>query len=125
MTHVLVFHDMPQIRELLTVFLEEEGFVVTSAGTMEDALMVLRTSLHPLIAVEERCYSSPQAFSSFFENIRDHPDWYGQHRYIALASPSSGDEEALLRTLNVALLPRPYPIEALLALVAEAAVSFP
>lgn len=108
---------------MLIFVCEDAGYPVTSVETLDDALMVLRTSLHPLITIVEGHYRFRGTFNAFFEHIRDHPNWYGQHRYIALASPSSDDEEALLHTLNVALLPHPFPIDKLVDLIAHAAAA--
>jgi hypothetical protein len=48
MAHVLVFYDDPSIAMLLAVICEEEGHAVTNVHSVEDALMVLRSSLHPV-----------------------------------------------------------------------------
>lgn len=124
MAHVLVFHDDPSIRAFLTDVLEMEGYSVTSVGTMEDALMVLRTSLHPLIAIVERDRSSRHPGGPFFEIVRDQPDLYGQHRYIALYTWHLSDtEKALMQSLNVPLLELPFSVDKLFVLIAAAVAS--
>lgn len=58
MAHVLVLHDDQLVRELLTLICEEDGHNTTSVSTVADALMVLRASLHPIVAVVERDHTS-------------------------------------------------------------------
>lgn len=125
MAHVLVFDDDQAIAEMLTMFFEDEGHVVTKVHTADDALMVLRTSLHPLVAVVERDHSSRHPGGPFFEIVRDQPDLYSQHRYIALhAWQLSDDEKMLMQSLNVPLMGLPFSLDKLLALVAAAVASF-
>lgn len=122
--HVLVFHDNPSVRDLLTTVHEEEGYLVTSVGTMDDALIILRASLHPLVAIVGNDLSSVHPLGSFFEIVRDHPNWYGQHRYVAFHSwDLSETDEALLCELGVTVLRQPFDTDDLLKLVAEAAAS--
>lgn len=124
MAHVLVFHDDLAIACLLTEVIEMEGHAVITVHTADDALMVLRTSLHPLVGVVERDRSSRHPGGAFFEIVRDHPDRYGQHRYIALHSwELSEDETTLMRSLNVSWLALPFSVDEVLALVNEAVAS--
>ena len=119
MAHVLVFYDDPSIAMLLTVICEEEGHAVTVVHSVEDALMVLRSSVHPMIALCERHHSSCDPARPFFAIIHDHPDLYGQHRYIAFHSWNlSDDEQALLDGLGVPLLGVPFSVQQLIAAIA-------
>jgi CheY-like chemotaxis protein len=124
MAHVLVFYDDSSIAMLLTVICEEEGHAVTRVHSVEDALMVLRSSLHPMIALCERDHSSRNPAGPFFAIIRDHPDLYGQHRYIAFHSWNlSDDEQALLDGLGVPLLGVPFSVQQLIAAIAAAGLA--
>lgn len=121
MAHVLVFYDdyLP-IRKLLESVCQDEGHTVTSVETADDALMVLRTSLHPLVAVLGPVDYWPEWRSpfSYLQTVRDHPDDYQGHRDIALCVlPWYPDEQALLRSLNVSVLGRPFAFEDLLPLI--------
>lgn len=123
--HVLVFSDNQNIVYMLEAILEEEGYVVTSASSMDDALMVLRTSLHPLVVLVEHSVRLKSLVGAFFGAVRSHPEWYGQHRYLAICPYSlPADVEDLLETLHVRQLHIPFNIDPdLLPLVAEAAAS--
>jgi CheY-like chemotaxis protein len=111
MAHVLVFYDEPSIADLLACVCSEEGHAVTTVSTVADALIVLRSTLHPMIALCERDHSSRDPAGPFFAIIRDHPEHYSQHRYIAFKDWSlSDDEQALLDGLGVPLLSLPFTV---------------
>lgn len=120
MAHVLVFYDDRLVRLLLTEICEMDEHAVTAVDTADDALMVLRTTLHPLVAI---VYCGPRSITPqgpFFAIVRDHPELYGQHRYIALrARTLSDDEKALMRSLSVRLLTLPFRSEDLLSALKE------
>ena len=119
MAHVLVFYDDSSIAMLIAEICEEEGHAVTVVYSKEDALMLLRSSLHPMIALCERDHSSRDPAGPFFVNIRDHPELYSQHRYIAFTSWNlSDDEQALLDGLGVPLLGVPFSVQQLIYAIA-------
>ncbi len=70
MAHVLVFYVEPSIAGLLALACEEEGHVVTTVHMVDDALMVLRSSLHP-----PRRPVRPRAYLSASQRVilRHHP----------------------------------------------------
>jgi len=119
MAHVLVFYDDSSIAMLIAEICEEEGHAVTVVHSKEDALMLLRSSLHPMIALCERDHSSRDPAGPFFVIIRDHPELYSQHRYIAFTSWNlSDDEQALLDGLGVRLLGVPFSVQQLIYAIA-------
>jgi CheY-like chemotaxis protein len=119
MAHVLVFYDDPSIAMLLAMICEEEGHAVTTVHSVEDALMVLRSSLHPMIALCERDHSSHDPAGPFFVTIRDHPELYGQHRYVAFTSWNlSDDERALLDEVGAPLISVPFTSSQLIYAIA-------
>jgi CheY-like chemotaxis protein len=119
MAHVLVFYDDSSIAMLIAEICEEEGHAVTVVHSKEDALMLLRSSLHPMIALCERDHSSRDPAGPFFVIIRDHPELYSQHRYIAFTSWNlSDDEQALLDGLGVPLLGVPFSVQQLIYAIA-------
>jgi hypothetical protein len=123
-THVLVFWDEPAILHLVTQVCTEEGYAVTTVRTVADALMVLRTSLHPIVALCERDHSSLPPDGPFFQHIYDRPDLYGQHRYVAFHSwQLSPEEQALLDALGVPLVSVPFSLTMLLEQIEQAVVS--
>lgn len=126
MRHTLVFAGDTGIRQMLTIVLEEEGYAVTRVLTADDALMTLRSALHPIVTLVQLDYLTEPSTMSFFERVHDDPDRYGQHRYIATSSWLHSQEELdLLAELGVPLLPAPFTLEQLMQLVAEAFASLP
>lgn len=120
--HVLIFDEDPDYAWLLTAICEGEGYTVTVTHTVDDALMVLRTTLHPLIVVTEYDYIILHTDGTFFQTIRDHPDLYGQHRYITLHWRTlSGEEVALLDGVSVLRISRPFQWQELIAILAHVA----
>ncbi|GAC1449742.1 MAG: hypothetical protein PVSMB4_08180 [Ktedonobacterales bacterium] len=126
MAHVLVFFDWLALQSTITGVCEQEGYAVTAVSTVEDALMVLRTTLHPLVAIVERDHSSRHPETPLFPTIRQHPDLYGQHRYIAVhAWELSDDERATLRAMGVWIIAMPFSIDTLCEYIAEAVAALP
>jgi CheY-like chemotaxis protein len=126
MTHVLVFHDVDVWRQMMTEVCTGEGYVVSVASTVGDALTALRSSPHPLVVVAERDHSSVHPDGPFFHIIHDHPEQYGRHLYIALhAWLLSDDEKWLLESMNVLLLTYPFTVNELLALIEKQAARLP
>lgn len=124
--HVLVFNDDSVIRRVFTYVCEDAGHTVTAVSTVEDALMVLRTTLHPLVAIVERDHSSRHPETPLFPTIRQHPDLYGQHRYIAVhAWELSDDERATLRAMGVWIMTMPFSVDTLCAYIADAVAALP
>jgi DNA-binding response OmpR family regulator len=50
--HILVVDDEAQIRELLSVYLLKQGFKVSSAGTSEETLKVLKQQKPDLVVLD-------------------------------------------------------------------------
>src|SRR5215469_2987476 len=124
MAHILVFQDDPSIRKMIAEICREEGHSVMEVSTVEDALMVLRTTLHPVVGIMERDHSSMHPDFPLFPTIRDHPELYGQHRYIAITWwHLTDDDEALLRELGLPWLAGPFAVERLLDAVNAAIAS--
>ena len=59
MTQVLVYHWDRCIKQLLAEFCKEDSHeVVAAVDTVEEALAVLRSTLHPIVAILERDHGS-------------------------------------------------------------------
>jgi hypothetical protein len=126
MGHVLVHWDEAIFRNLFADICRIEGHDVIEVSTVEDALMVLRTTLHPLVGILERDHSSLHPDYPLFPTIRAHPELYGQHRYVTVHWWRLSDEdEALLRELSVAHTTGPCTVEWLVAAVNDAIASLP
>ena len=126
MRHALVFAGDNGLRSLLATVLEEEGYAVTRVMTTDDALMTLRSALHPIVTLVQLDYLTEPSTMSFFERVHDDPDRYGQHRYMAISAwYHSQDELDLLAGLGVPLLPAPFTLEQLIQLVERAFASLP
>ena len=54
MTTILLVDDAPDLRELLTTFLQEEGFTVTATDGAEKALALLAVDLPDLLILDGR-----------------------------------------------------------------------
>src|SRR5215469_11175182 len=109
MHDILVFHDDVAIRDMLYEACTLEGYSVTCTSMVEETLAALRTAPHRLIVLAERDHSSHHPGGPFFEIIRDHPDLYGRHHYIAIHWWQLSEEEALLDGLGVPRLKVPLP----------------
>lgn len=121
-THVVILHNYPAIANLFAFTCEEAGYVATEVATTGDALMVLRSSLHPLVAIVDCDYSSSHADEPFFQTIYHHPDLYRQHRYIAMHAADVPEEERRsLEAMRVPLVGIPFTLAYLMDLVGQAA----
>jgi hypothetical protein len=131
MCDILVFHWDVAIAQMLQEICTLEGYNVTRTSSVEDrlveeALEALRTAPHPLIVLAERDHSSLYPGGPFFEIIRDHPDLYGRHRYIAIHWWSLSEAEiALLDGLGVPRLQGPFTVDQLLDVLAAAGGQHP
>jgi hypothetical protein len=114
MHDILIFHDDVYLAHMMCTACQEEGYKVTCTSTVQETLEALRTAPHSLIVLAERDHSSLHPDGPFFEIIRDHPDLYGRHRYIAMHWLSLSEEEiALLDGLGVPRLEGPFTVERL------------
>ena len=52
MNHVLIVDDEPEIRQSLSSILEEEGYVVTTAGTAGEALELIRDAVYDVVLLD-------------------------------------------------------------------------
>ncbi len=122
MAHVLVFFDEPCMRKMYAEICRLEDHDVVAVSTVEDALAVLRSTLHPMIAILERDQSSVHPEHPLFPTIRVHPEDYGHHRYITIHWwPLSDEYQTLLKELDVAVLHGPCTALQLLAAIEYAA----
>ena len=122
MAHVLVYYPDRPIRQLVSAICEAEGHTVTAVDTLDDALMVLRASLHRIVAILDWDHDW-QHPSLDFVALRDaHPDWYAQHGYIGLRwHELTAEDAAALAAAGVRIFRGAFAAEDLLRAVAELA----
>jgi DNA-binding response OmpR family regulator len=114
MRDILVFHDDICVAKMLYEVCTLDGYTVTRTSMVEETLEALRTAPHRLIVLAERDHSSHHPGGPFFEIIRDHPDLYGRHHYIAIHWWQLSEEEvALLDGLGVPRLKGPFTMQQL------------
>jgi CheY-like chemotaxis protein len=124
MAHVLVFSESPESALMIRFLCEEEGHAVTLASTAEDALGVLRTTLHPLVGILDCGLQTQFSRSLLFSTIHRYPALYGHHRYLTLRwSAVPDDEQALLNDLGVSVVYSPFPTEEFVAALDQAIAS--
>lgn len=124
MAHVLVYYPDRPLRQLVGDICEIEGHRVTGVGTLDDALMVLRSSLHRIVAILDWDHDWQNPSEDFIALRDAHPDWYAQHGYIGLRWRSLADEDAAaLEAAGVRLFRGPFPAEELLRAVNELAAA--
>lgn len=124
MAHVLVYYPDRPIRQLVAALCEAEEHDVTEVGALDDALMVLRSSLHRIVAILDFGHDWQHPAQDFFALRDAHPDWYAQHGYIGLCWRSLSDEDAAaLAAAGVRLFRGPFAADELLRAVAELAAA--
>lgn len=124
MAHVLVYNDDPMLCRMIGDVCEIRGHAVTSAHSPDDALMILRTSLHRIVAILEWQQMWQHPFQDFLALRAASPEWYAHHGYIGTCRlPLSDDEHAELTAAGVRILTSPYTAQDLVRAVAELAAS--
>lgn len=122
MAHVLVYWDEPMLCRLIGDMCEFEGYSVTTASTSDDALMVLRTSLHRVVAIMEWNHIWRHPYRDFFALRDANPEGYAHHGYIGIRWwPLTDEERAVLAAAGVRILPWPCEFDDLLRMVEELA----
>lgn len=126
MRHVLIYSEERGLRRFLGLVLQSKGYVITEVAVMDQALMTLRSTLHPVVTVMQLDTPSGPGGMAFFERIRAAPDLYGAHRFVAASSGAySQDELDLLDGLGVTVLHPPFAVEELLEQIDRAFESLP
>lgn len=122
MAHVLVYYPERTIRQLVSEMCELDGHTITGVDTLSDALMVLRASLHRIVAILDWDHDWQHPYRDFFALRDANPDWYAQHGYIGLRwHELAADDEAVLAAAGVRIFGGPFMAEDLLRAVAELA----
>ncbi len=132
MAHVLVVNDDVTVARMLDMIFTEDGHHVTRARTNTEALAVLRSSLHPVVALL-RLEVPPMPRNDarvlpLLEVIRDRRATWEPHAYVLVTwGYPTGDAaiDRLVDELGVHILHMPTDSDGFLSAVAEAAATFP
>jgi CheY-like chemotaxis protein len=123
-THVLIVDDDTDIRGTLRVALEDAGYTVHEASDGLSAMDLLLTSPAPLVVLLDLMMPRMTG-SEILELFANDVVWARRHAFIVLtaAAGRSGmvQLQPLLQHLASPLLPKPYDLDALLAVVHAAA----
>lgn len=123
MAHVLVVDDEPGQREMLRLLLEDAGHDVREAATGEAALQLLRTAPDRMVVLLDQKMPGLGG-DEVLAIVAADPTLATRHAYILLtASPQKllNRPPLMLGTLTVPLVEKPFDVDMLLAVVAEAA----
>ncbi|HZC06618.1 MAG TPA: response regulator [Ktedonobacterales bacterium] len=120
---VLVVDDDAAIRETLHQLLVDDGYAVMLAPDGVVALDMLREAPHPMVVLLDLMMPRLDGFGVLAAVMADHR-LQRQHRFVimtASASALSGPTAPVIEQLGALSLIKPFNIEHLLELVAEAA----
>jgi CheY-like chemotaxis protein len=120
---VLLVEDDADIRETLRFALEDEGYVVYEAGDGVEALAMLRESVTPLIVTLDLRLPRLNG-DALLRRVTMYEQLPARHSYLLvtanreLLSPAS---LGLLKRMDIHILAKPFDLDDLLQLVADAA----
>lgn len=112
--HLLVVEDDQETRAVLLDLLSEEGYLVTGAVSLDEALAQVNTQVFDLILTDVISWTA-QAPLQAVERLREQ----AQPTPVGLITGWSLDEEAIKALGFACLLRKPFDLVDLLALVAE------
>ena len=117
MKRILVIDDEEQIRSMLTLMLEHEGFVVDTAENGEEGMDLITRHAYDLI-ITDMIMPVKDGLKLIMELINDYPD----QRIMAISGGGAIKAERYLTMAGylgdgIATLEKPFKREALLALV--------
>lgn len=121
---VLVVDDDPDIRLTLRFLLEDAGYPVDEAGTVDEAIAVLRTSGVGRVVVLDYLFRGETGVA-VVRAAAENPTWGKRHAFVLMtASARYADVEAemnALATVPVPLVRKPFDVDTMLDAVAHAA----
>lgn len=123
MARVLVVDDNQDIRDVVRFIMEDAGYEVLEAGDGESALQTLRESATPLVVLLDLLMPHPNGLDVLSEVVAD-PALKERHAYILLTADNAVLRERaypLLSELSAPTLGKPFDVDKLLELVANAA----
>jgi two-component system, chemotaxis family, chemotaxis protein CheY len=120
---VLVADDDADIRLLLCRILQSEGYTVLEAGDGLAALRAVRTSLHPLVVLLD--WNMPRLDGAgVLAAVADDHLLAVRHAFVLMTAAAETAPPALARLLarvGAHYLPKPFDVETVVQVVAQAA----
>jgi two-component system KDP operon response regulator KdpE len=119
---VLVVEDDPQIREVVRMLLEEEGYEVIEAPDGAAGLTLLARTQGSLVALVDYRMPRMDGFTMLREIAKD-GTLLKRHAYVLVTANRdliSPKFEELLTVLAIPIVTKPFDIDSLLSAVAEA-----
>lgn len=122
MTRVLIVDDDEGIRESVRLAMEEEGYEVAEASDGSAALDFLQASQGRWLVLLDQLMPVMDG-TGFLHEVQKDPALISKHAYILLTARSriSAPTLDLTASLGVSVLKKPFELEHLLELVAQAA----
>ncbi len=122
MARVLIVDDDEGIRESVRLAMEEEGYEVAEAPDGRAALDFLQASQKRWLVLLDQLMPVLDG-TAFLREVEKNPALFSQHVYILLTARSriSAPTLDLTASLGVSVLKKPFELEQLLELVAQAA----
>jgi DNA-binding NtrC family response regulator len=127
MAEVLLLTDDQMVGTMLRETLDQEGHRVVAVEEGEHALIQLRATLHPVVAILIDRTPNP-TLAELLTTIHTERQELAPHAYIAVTSSLHSQLDAIpqvLADLDVSLLIPPYDLDRLLAEVSRLAARFP
>lgn len=123
-THVLVVDDDVEIRKLLHLVLEEEGYAVSEAADGERALAMMRSKQPPsAVVVLDRIMPHMDGLA-VLRALAATPEITQRYVFVFLTARQEflpPADEAILQRFAIPLVYKPFELDALLAAVRDAA----
>lgn len=124
---VLVVDDDLDIRETLWLLLTDSGYQVVIADSGQAALVALRASTQPMVVLLDLLMPEMSGIE-VLETIRADSSLAAQHAYILMTADSRMQADTnpmLFDALAVDLLYKPFDLEVILDVVAQAECRLP
>lgn len=125
--HVLIADDEEDLRLTLRTLLEGEGYTVSEAADGAQALAAIRASATPLVVLIDLLMPIMNGIA-VLEAVATDPALAARNAYLLLTAdnrPMIDAAAPTLAALHVDIIAKPFDIDALLAVVAQAAARLP
>lgn len=122
MTRVLIVDDEQDIRDTLRFILEDAGYEVIEAGDGEIALEVLRASDVALVVLLDLLLPRLNGIDILKAAIAD-PYHIGRHTYLLMTADNAilrQQADPLLTQVSAQVISKPFDVDNLLAMIAQA-----
>lgn len=120
MAHVLIASKGRRDLMLLAMLLEGQGHRATMAGDGQSAYAVLRSSLHPVVALLVGLEPEDAGYEAI-QLLAGEPELVAEHRYILVGTPNDAVNELLASFKHDPwpMLPSLRDVDGLLAAIGE------